>query len=216
MFRFITARPRLFGGLVAGLLTYPLLPAGWMVHTRVLCAWNVAVLVYVGLALLLFATAHTERIPEESERQQEGEWTIFGMTVAVVLASFIAIFGEFSDTKDMHGVIKEAHVGLVALTLFASWIMLHTIFCFRYAHEYYGVSGPDGAFDRGLEFPDEKSPDYLDFAYFAIVLGMTFQVSDVQITSRKLRRLATLHGLISFLFNTVIVALTVNIGASLL
>ena len=75
---------------------------------------------------------------------------------------------------------------------------------------------PGADFDRGLEFPEEKQPDYLDFSYFSLVLGMTFQVSDVQITSRKFRRLAALHGLLSFLFNTVIVALTVNIGASLL
>jgi uncharacterized membrane protein len=89
-------------------------------------------------------------------------------------------------------------------------------FALRYAHEYYArdEGGPD--VDRGLDFPNENEPDYLDFLYFALVLGMTFQVSDVQITSRKLRRIATLHGLLSFLFNTVIVALTVNIAAGLM
>ncbi len=91
--------------------------------------------------------------------------------------------------------------------------MTHVTFAFRYAHEFYAddLGGPD--VDRGLEFPGERQPDYLDFLYFALVLGMTFQVSDVQITSRKLRRVATLHGLLSFLFNTVIVAFTVNIAA---
>ena len=68
----------------------------------------------------------------------------------------------------------------------------------------------------GLEFPSEKRPDYLDFMYFSLVLGMTFQVSDVQITARKFRRLAAAHGLLSFLFNTIILALTVNIAAGLL
>ena len=95
--------------------------------------------------------------------------------------------------------------------------MTHVTFAFRYAHEYYTSDvAPPPEFDRGLEFPGEKRPDYLDFVYFALVLGMTFQVSDVQITSRKLRRLATLHGLIGFLYNTVILALTVNIAAGLL
>jgi len=86
----------------------------------------------------------------------------------------------------------------------------------RYAHEYYAkdLGGPE--IDRGLDFPGGQPPDYWDFTYFAIVVGMTFQVSDVQITARKLRRLATVHGLIGFLFNTIIVALTVNIAASLL
>jgi uncharacterized membrane protein len=97
-----------------------------------------------------------------------------------------------------------------------SWLVTHVTFAFRYAHEYYArdAGGPD--LDGGLEFPLEKAPDYLDFLYFALVLGMTFQVSDVQITSRKLRRVATLHGLLSFLFNTVIVAFTVNIAAGLM
>ena len=107
-------------------------------------------------------------------------------------------------------------VALVASTLLASWLMTHVIFALRYAHEYYARDEGGPEVDRGLDFPGEKQPDYLDFMYFSLVLGMTFQVSDVQITSRKLRRVATLHGLISFLFNTVIVALTVNIAAGLL
>jgi uncharacterized membrane protein len=94
--------------------------------------------------------------------------------------------------------------------------MLHFTFAFRYAHEFYEVSGDGPAVDGGLTFPGEEQPDYLDFLYFAMVLGMTFQVSDVSITSRKFRRLATLHGLLGFLFNTVILALTVNIAAGLL
>jgi len=94
--------------------------------------------------------------------------------------------------------------------------MTHVTFAFRYAHEYYArdQGGPEA--DGGLDFPAEKHPDYFDFLYFSLVLGMTFQVSDVQITSRKLRRVAALHGLMSFLFNTVIVALTVNNAAGLL
>jgi uncharacterized membrane protein len=94
--------------------------------------------------------------------------------------------------------------------------MTHTTFAFRYAHEYYEAAPGSSKVDGGLEFPGEDQPDYLDFMYFSLVLGMTFQVSDVQITSRKLRRLATVHGLLSFLFNTIILALTVNIAAGLL
>jgi uncharacterized membrane protein len=216
MFGFVTARPRLFASLVVMLVAYPLAPHTWLARTRLLCAWDLGVVVYLVLTAILFCSEHLDQIAANAERQQEGEWTIFGITVAVVAASFVAIFGEFGDVKDMHAAVKDAHIALIALTLFASWIMLHATFCYRYAHEFYTVSGPGPAFDRGLDFPDEKNPDYLDFTYFAIVLGMTFQVSDVQITSRKFRRLAALHGLLSFLFNTVIVALTVNIGASLL
>ena len=94
--------------------------------------------------------------------------------------------------------------------------MMQFTFAFRYAHEYYALSDDGPAVDGGLIFPGEEHPDYLDFLYFALVLGMTFQVSDIAITSRKLRRLAALLGLLGFLFNTVILALTVNIAAGLL
>jgi uncharacterized membrane protein len=216
MFGFITARPRLFASFAAGALAALLLPHGWHPRTRALCAWDFGVCLYLLLTALLFFREHLDRMARDAQRQQEGEWTIFAVTVAVVMASYIAIFGEFSDAKSMHGLVKNAHVGLIALTLFASWMMLHATFCLRYAHEFYTRTDPNGDFDRGLDFPSEKLPDYLDFTYFALVLGMTFQVSDVQITARKFRRMAALHGLLSFLFNTVIVALTVNIGASLL
>jgi uncharacterized membrane protein len=102
------------------------------------------------------------------------------------------------------------------VTLFVSWLMTHVTFAFRYAHEYYEIDGGSTGIAGGLEFPGEKRPDYLDFMYFSLVLGMTFQVSDVQITARKFRRLAAVHGLLSFLFNTIILALTVNIAAGLL
>ena len=106
--------------------------------------------------------------------------------------------------------MRIAKVALVAVTLLLSWLISHVVFAFRYAHEFYSRDQGGPGVDGGLDFPEEKEPDYLDFLYFALVLGMTFQVSDVQITSRKLRRVATLHGLLSFLFNTVIVALTIN------
>lgn len=214
MLKLFSARPRLFLALLVGLICFAVLPGHWLARTRILVAWDVLAVFYVVAALQLFLTEAMDRIPADAERQQEGEWTLFAITVAIVLACFGAIFGEFSATKDMHGAAKDLHVALIGVTLFASWLMLHTIFCFRYAHEYYERDGE--TFARGLDFPKEDHPDYMDFAYFSVVLGMTFQVSDVQITSRTLRRLALLHGLISFLFNTVIVALTVNIAASLM
>ncbi len=152
----------------------------------------------------------------DAAAQEEGEWTIFWLTVAAVTFSFAAILGEFADTKDMPPAQRNLHVILVAVTLFVSWLMTHTSFAFRYAHEFYEIDPAGAGIAGGLEFPGEKRPDYLDFLYFSLVLGMTFQVSDVQITARKFRRLAAVHGLLSFLFNTIILALTVNIAAGLL
>ncbi len=215
MFRFVTARPRLFAALACMPLVWLALPSHFRPATRVLCAWDTGLLLYLSATGWLFWRDPINRMPRDAARQQEGEWTIFAITVAIVMASFIAIFGEFSVTHSLHGQAKLFNVALIAITLLLSWLMLHTTFCYRYAHEFYS-RGELAHFDRGLDFPGEKQPDYLDFAYFAIVLGMTFQVSDVQVTSRKMRRLAALHGLLSFLFNTVILALSVNIGASLM
>jgi len=192
------------------------LPADLATTTRGILAWDIGVLVFLVLAGHLFVTAPPARMPSNAEAQQEGEWTIFSLTLGVVIVSFVAVTKEFSALKGLSPARQGLDVGLVAVTLLISWLMTHVTFALRYAHEFYARDngGPD--IDRGLEFPGETQPDYLDFFYFSLVLGMTFQVSDVQITSRKLRRVATLHGLLSFLFNTVILALTVNIAAGLL
>jgi len=211
----IRSRPRLFVGLACGLLARAVLPAHLSSTTAAVIAWDVGVIVYLGLAAILFASEHLDRMAHDAAGQQEGEWTIFWVTVAAALFSFVAIIHEFASASNLPPARKELHIALVAVTLALSWLMTQTTFALRYAHEYYShdLGGPD--FDRGLDFPGEKLPDYLDFLYFSVVLGMTFQVSDVQITSRKFRRVATVQGLLGFLFNTIILALTVNIAAGL-
>jgi uncharacterized membrane protein len=195
---------------------WPLLPAAWPITTTGIVAWDIGVMVFLLLSAQLFVTEAPDQMPAAAEAQQEGEWTIFWLTLAVVIVSFVAVSSEFSAIKGTPSGSKGWQVALVAVTLFLSWLVTHVTFTFRYAHEFYArdAGGPD--VDRGLEFPGEKEPDYLDFLYFAVVLGMTFQVSDVQITSRKFRRVATLHGLLGFLFNTIIVAFTVNIAAGMM
>jgi uncharacterized membrane protein len=216
VWRAIRGRPRLFVGLAVMIAAWPSLPTSWSTTTRAILAWDIGVLVFLLLAAQLFVTESPDQMPAAAEAQQEGEWTIFWITLAVVIVSFVAVSSEFAAIKGAAGEQRVWRVTLVAVTLFLSWLVTHVTFALRYAHEFYArdFGGPD--VDRGLEFPRETEPDYLDFLYFALVLGMTFQVSDVQITSRKLRRVAALHGLLSFLFNTVIIALTVNIAAGLM
>jgi uncharacterized membrane protein len=212
----VRSRPRLFAGILVMILAWPLLPATLSTTTRGILAWDIGGLVFLLLACHLFVTEPATAMPAAAEAQQEGEWTIFLLTLAVVIVSFVAVSSEFAAIKTGPAEWRGWHVALVAGTLSLSWLVTHVTFALRYAHEFYArdLGGPD--VDGGLEFPGEKEPDYLDFMYFSLVLGMTFQVSDVQITSRKLRRVAALHGLISFLFNTVIVAFTVNIAAGLM
>ena len=209
----IAARPRLFGSALFGIAVGLVLSASMHGLTRMLLGWDAFCLAFLILSAHMFSIRHTGGIAADAERQEEGEWTIFWITVGGVIASFAAIIGEFSATKDVSAGTRAA---VVAATLLLSWLMTHTLFALRYAHEYYEQTGETGEVARGLDFPDDVAPDYWDFFYFSLVLGMTFQVSDVQITSRKLRRLAAAHGLLGFLFNTVILALSVNIGAGLL
>ena len=212
--RVIAGRPRLFASVAVGLLSFLLLPGGLNGQTRSILAWDIGGLTLLALCAALFSGERDDRMAEDAERQQEGEWTIFAITLAASVVSLGAVVAEFSGTKNLPEATRGWHVALVAATLLLSWLVTHILFALRYAHEYY-ERGPGGVLG-GLSFPCDTAPDYWDFCYFALVLGMTFQVSDVQITSRKLRRLATVHGVISFLFNTVIIAVTVNIAASVL
>jgi len=214
--RLAAAHPRLLAGVAGGLVALSLLPHTLNPTTRAILAWVAGSGIYLVLAFILFAVTSAEQIAAHAEREEAGEWTIFGITVAGVIFSFAALLHEFSATKDLQGFERNVHIGLVVVTLMVSWLVTHTTFALRYAHEFYERRDGSEDITGGLEFPGEHRPDYLDFFYFALVIGMTFQVSDVQITSRHLRRLAALHGFLSFVFNTVILALTVNIAAGLL
>ena len=163
----------------------------------------------------MFANTAPVDMPRKAEAQQEGEWTVFWVMITAVAFSFYAIVGALGDTSHLPAAVAKRHVELVAATLVLSWLVTQAVFSTRYAHEYYEVEG-NGKLRAGLIFPNEDAPDYWDFLYFSIVLGMTFQVSDVQISDRQLRRLAAAQGFIGFLFNTVIIALTVNAAAALI
>lgn len=211
----LRARPHLAIGALCGLAAAPALAATLPGLTGGIMAWDIGCAVYLGLNLLMASREHLARMATDAARQQEGQSTILWLTMGAIAASFAAITEEFSALKQHPHSAAALRVALLAVTLLLSWLMTHTVFALRYAHEYY-AAGPDRGPRRGLDFPGEQAPDYWDFFYFALVLGMTFQVSDVAINARRLRRLATLHGLLGFLFNTVILALSVNIGASFL
>lgn len=215
VWRVLSSRPRLFGAFAAMLVAWPLLPIT-APTTRGVIDWDIGAFVYVALSAARFFTAGPDHMEAAAEAQSEGEWTIFGLTIAVIVVSFIAVTGEFAALKSGSVGPQAWRLALVAGTLLLSWLVTHVTFAYRYAHEFYSRDLGGSDIDRGLEFPGEPAPDYLDFLYFSLVLGMTFQVSDVQITSRKLRRVAMMHGLIAFLFNTVIVAFTVNLAAGLM
>lgn len=209
--RIIRGRPRLFAGLVCGLIAFPFLPHTLPLPTRLVLGWDIFVAVFLILAAIHFTQADHQDIASDAARQEEGEWSLFALTIVGAIMSFtaIVIFSGLAKVKAHH----TEYISLVGATLAASWLMTQVTFAYRYAHEYYAMT--DGVPDGGVKFPGEDNPDYLDFIYFSFVLGMTFQVSDVNITGRKMRRLATLQGLIGYMFNTVVLALTINLAAGI-
>jgi uncharacterized membrane protein len=111
-------------------------------------------------------------------------------------------------TDPHYGIYVALAIGTVVL----SWTFIHTIFALHYAHEFYG----SGEHKNGLRFPGDGQPDYWDFIYFSFVVGMTFQVSDVAVTHKSVRRMVVAHGALSFFFTTAVVAMAVNIAASII
>lgn len=214
LYRILRARPDFSLAYALGAASYFLpipLPDG--VH-RGVAAWDMGSFLYLAVTTITFFSALDRDISVDAERHKEGEWTVFTITVLGAVMSFVAIF-LFSEATG-HKTHEGVSLAFVIVTLVLSWLITQVMFAYRYAHEYYSYDLGGAEIDRGIEFPHDDRPDYLDFVYFSFVLGMTFQVSDCNVMSKKLRRLATLQGLIGFLFNTVILALSVNIAASLL
>lgn len=182
----------------------------------VILGWNSFTLFMVIISWITFFSTSSRQLAISANVQDESRYVIF---IIVIISVAIMLFGTFAliqNTED--GLMgRGLHIATTLTSVFLSWCLLHTMYTLRYAHLYYSESMDNPtSHPCGLAFPKNTNPDYLDFAYFPFVIGMTFQVSDVQITSSEIRRFALLHGLISFVFNTIIVALTINIIAGLI
>lgn len=190
-------------------------PINWMI------GWLAYGAAHLGLAWVTILSSHPSEIRREVDGQDSNRIMI---SIFVIVASFVSLFailfllydaGKTASRSDL-----TVHLILSFSCIVCSWILVHTIFTLRYAHLYYNPTEDDrkgrDRQQRGLEFPHEEEPDYLDFTYFSFVIGMTFQVSDVTISSRELRRLALVHALLSFAFNTLLVALTINVVSGLI
>lgn len=181
--------------------------------THLMIGWDVFSICMIVISWITFFMTGTDDIRKLCKTQDSSRPIIFVIILISTLASFLAVL-LLIITKKEGSVGASWRLPISILGMLFSWILIHTIFAFRYAHIYYGNHKSKLNTDAGgLEFPGDTKPDYLDFAYFSFVLGMTFQVSDVQITSQRLRKMAMFHGLISFGFNTIMIALTINLIA---
>jgi uncharacterized membrane protein len=209
MLNHIRLHPRLFIALGIGVVVLLLLPAGWGWLARIIVAWNLACTLYLGLAFHLMSRQTTDEMRSCAELQDENGWTLLGVSSAA------------AAVKDLPEHDQLLLLGVVIYTIVVSWFFLHTLFTLHYAHEYYGPTDPDdqlGLKERGgLLFPgDAAAPTYIDFAYYSFTIGMTAQTSDTACTSAAMRGLTLAQAILTFFFNTVILALSINIAASLL
>jgi uncharacterized membrane protein len=185
----------------------------WRAPTKLLLAWDVLVALYLAMTFALMARATVAEIRDRADVQDEGAFALLLVVAGAALASLAAIIGELgAPSSGQLADVLETALGMGTILL--SWTFMHTMFTLHYAHEYYGDGG-DGEVG-GLKFPGGGEPDYWDFMYFSFVIAMTSQVSDVAITSRVIRRLVNVHGVIAFFFNFAVLALMVNMASSLI
>jgi uncharacterized membrane protein len=205
--RVVVSRPRTFIAVGIAILVFFLIPDSRRLVTRALVGWDVFAAIYLVLAYIMMARCGHEHIKPSAILQDDGRVLMMIVTQLGALASIAAIVFELGATNK-----SGPGLTLAVITIALSWTLVHTAFALHYAHDYYRGSKPGG-----LQFPSgDKSDhaDYWDFVYFSFVIGMTAQVSDVGITEKRIRRTATVHGIISFVFNTALLALMVNIAAS--
>jgi len=162
---------------------------------------------------MMFWSSH-EKMRARALQHDEGSAVVLFLVVTAALMCVGAIVAELAVVKDLHGVLRYAHIALSVLTIVSSWAFTQVMFALHYAHDYYAteVRGQHG----GLDFPGGQPPDYGDFLYFACVIGTSGQTADVSFTSRRMRRTGTLHCVMAFFFNTTLLALTINIASGLL
>lgn len=204
----VTTRPRMLISLAIFVLVGMALVAIKLpLATAVLLGFDLAAIFFLGMLAHLFNHASPTHMRRQARVQDTGRWGTLWSGVLLSAVVLVALGNELHASKGGVGLVELA---VAVLSIVLSWLFLNTMFAIHYAHGFYGDFGEQHA---GLDFPKTPHPDYWDFAYFSIVIGMTFQVSDVQITSNYLRRVALLHSVIAFFFNVFIIAITVNIVA---
>ncbi|RNL55077.1 DUF1345 domain-containing protein [Pedobacter jejuensis] len=172
------------------------------VLAQIMLGWDSFCVMLISLHWYMFFHTSPAQTHLKAKMQDETRGEIFAIVVVSTFAGLLAVILVLLDKE-----VKTLDLIVAIAGMFLSWALVHTTFTMRYAHLFYGDAESEGT---GLEFPGNEKPDFIDFAYFSFVIGMTFQVSDVEISSRKIRRVTLLHSVIAFIFNTVIVALTIN------
>ena len=219
-FRILRAHPQLALSAAIGLGALAILPPALRPSTQLLIGWNIGLIAYFILVASQISRASHQAIRRRAQLLDEGRAMILMIRVLVATASFGAIIIELGSVKELQGVEKYWGICLTLLTVITSWLFLHLTFALHYAHDYYfsdtPIHDPKTRGLRGLDFPGISNPNYLDFIYFAYAIGVSFATSDVNVTRTNFRTIVLAHSIISFFFNSFILALMVNIGGNLI
>jgi uncharacterized membrane protein len=213
---YLEAHHRFGASLVVALVVLAAVHGRVRIPLQIIFSWDGYALCFLFLAWIRMLSSRPHVSARIAQLEHTSRTIVFSFVLVSALASLGAVIFLLGSAHDLHGSDRSLHVLMAVVTVVISWLLVHTLFSLYYANLYYREpcrGSRERA--RGLDFPGTKQPDYLDFAYFSFVIGMTSQVSDVQISARKIRRWALVHGLISFIFNAAILGLSINTLSSL-
>jgi uncharacterized membrane protein len=207
---------RLAFSAMTGAVVFVVIPQSLRLPLRGAIAWDVAAALFLFLTLVAVGDASPDRLRRRASQQDNKFWITLAVIVIAAIASLASLAFVLQKQTDPGGTPLLIRIIVATITLVTSWTFVHTAFAIRYAHFFYGDPEPKGHRRGGLAFPGIEHPDFWDFVYYAFVVGMTCQVSDVQVTTRQMRRLTLAHGVLSFFFNAGVLAVSVNILAAAL
>ena len=202
-------------GFSSGVLAHHL---GLLIGSAFLVGWNTAAVVFVVTTGWLLITSDQAAVHKRAKLDDEDRTVLMTVVLSAVGASMVGIVVALKEAKlhAGHGGEPPWVVGLSVSTMVLSWLVVQCLYTLHYTHRYFGDRDSDGAPDGGIKFPGEGPTSYKDFIYVSVCIGATCQVSDFNITTSKFRNLVTTHAIISFVFNTMVLALGINIIGNLM
>ncbi|MBP2999327.1 DUF1345 domain-containing protein [Acinetobacter baumannii] len=201
----------IFGVVVASLLAWL---TSWKWSTILLASWNGSISLYLLHVWKLMRSADHSQMQQQAKKQDESKWVIMLIVLLAITMSLVAILVQLSQLPSGH-YEKLGHVALALLTIISAWLFMHTVFALHYAHDFYMALSRNEE-NGGLDFPGTEHPTYPDFLYFSYIIGTSAQTADVSITNKHMRLLNLFHAVLSFGFNTTILAICINVAAGFL
>lgn len=214
--RSVQNRPHFFIALIFGVVVASLLAwlTSWKWSTILLASWNGSISLYLLHVWKLMRSADHSQMQQQAKKQDESKWVIMLIVLLAITMSLVAILVQLSQLPSGH-YEKSGHVALALLTIISAWLFMHTVFALHYAHDFYMALSRNEE-NGGLDFPGTEHPTYPDFLYFSYIIGTSAQTADVSITNKHMRLLNLFHAVLSFGFNTTILAICINVAAGFL